>query len=141
MIQSIMNGIIQALRVKYDETFAIYKEAVEQDLQKSCFSIMCLNSTDEAKAGTRHNRTYPCIISYFPASEDEPVQECMSVMDNLYQLLELIETDTKKIRAKEMKAEIEEGVLKFQVTYAGFILAIKEETLMEEVEVNTNGSE
>ena len=40
-----------------------------------------------------------------------------------------------------MKAEIEEGVLKFQVTYAGFILAIKEETLMEEVEVNTNGSE
>ena len=85
VIQSIMNGIIQALRVKYDETFAIYKEAVEQDLQKSCFSIMCLNSTDEAKAGTRHNRTYPCIISYFPASEDEPVQECMSVMDNLYQ--------------------------------------------------------
>lgn len=141
MIQSIMNGIIHAIRMKYDETFSIYTESVEQDLQKSCFSIMCLNSTDEAKAGTRHNRTYPCIISYFPASEDKPMQECLSVMDNLYQLLELLETDVKKIRAKEMKAEIEEGILKFQVTYAGFVLAIKEESLMEQVEVKTNGSE
>lgn len=132
-----MNGIIQAIRTKYDETFAIYKESVEQDLQKSCFFIMCLNSTDEEKAGTRHNRTYPCIIKYFPASEDKAMQECLSVMDDLYQLLEIINTDIKKFRSKEMKAEIEEGVLKFQVTYSGFILAKKEEPFMEELEVDS----
>lgn len=141
MIQSIINGIIQAIRVKYDEEYKIYTEIVEQDLQKSCFSIMCLNSTDEAKAGTRHNRIYTCIINFFPASEDKPMQECLSVKENLYQLLEIIDTNTKKIRSKEMKSEIEEGVLKFQVTYTGFILAKKDEPFMEEIEVKTNESE
>ncbi len=137
MIQSIMNGIIHAIREKYDEKYNIYTETVEQDLQKSCFFIMCLNSTDEAKLGTRHNRIYPCIIKYFPASEDKTMQECLSVMDDLYQLLEIINTDIKKFRSREMKAEIEEGVLKFQVTYSGFILAKKEEPFMEELEVDS----
>lgn len=137
MIQSIMNGIIHAIREKYDEKYNIYTETVEQDLQKSCFFIMCLNSTDEAKLGTRHNRIYPCIIKYFPASEDKTIQECLSVMDDLYQLLEIINTDIKKFRSREMKAEIEEGVLKFQVTYSGFILAKKEESFMEELEVDS----
>lgn len=131
--------MIHAIREKYDETYSIYTETVEQDLQKSCFFIMCLNSTDEEKAGTRHCRTYPCIINYFPTSEDKAMQECLSVMDDLYQLLKIINTDIKKFRSKEMKAEIEEGVLKFQVTYSGFILAKKEEPLMEALEVDNLG--
>lgn len=139
MIQNIINGMIHAIREKYDETYSIYTETVEQDLQKSCFFIMCLNSTDEEKAGTRHCRTYPCIINYFPTSEDKAMQECLSVMDDLYQLLKIINTDIKKFRSKEMKAEIEEGVLKFQVTYSGFILAKKEEPLMEALEVDNLG--
>lgn len=136
MIQSIMNGIIHAIREKYDEKFEIYTEPVEQDLQKSCFFIMCQNSIDEAKAGTRHNRIYSCIIKYFPASKDKAIQECLSVMDDLYRLLEVISTDIKKFRSKEIKAEIEEGVLCFQVTYSGFILAKNEETFMEELKVD-----
>lgn len=140
MIQKIINGIIGGIRIRYDKTFRIYTESVEQGLTEPCFSVLCLQSMSEAKAGTRHSRTYPCIIRYFPDSEDEPLQECQSVAEDLYELLEVIDIGGKRIRGKDMKGDIEDGVLQFQITYTGFVLATNSETTMEELEVRTDGS-
>lgn len=139
MIQSMIDGMIAAIRTGYDETFKIYTKPAEQDFIKPCFSILCSNSTEEQKAGARRNKIYSYIVHYFPES-DEPMQECLSVMENLYGLLEIIDTGSKKIRGKDMKSEIVDGVLKFEVTYALFVLAAEFETTMEEFEVKTNGS-
>lgn len=140
MIQGIINGIIAAIRAGYDKKFRIYTESVEQGLIEPCFSVLCLNSIGEQKAKTRRNRSYPCIIRYFPISEDEPRKECEEVMENLYELLMLIDAGSKKLRGKDMKGQIVDGVLQFEVTYAGFLLATKTETMMEELEVTTDGT-
>jgi hypothetical protein len=141
MIQNIIDGIIAAIRTEYDKSFKIYTESVEQGLKVHCFSVLCLNGLDEKNAGARHNRTYPFIIRYFPSSEDEPIAECLAIMESLYDLLSIIDVGTSRLRGTGMNGAIVDGVLQFQVTYASFLLAAKTETSMEELEVKTDGNE
>lgn len=140
MIQSIIDGIIAAIRTEYDKSFRIYTESVEQGLKKPSFSVLCLNGTDEQKAGSRHSRVYPFNITYFP-STDEPISECLTVMENLYDLLSIIDTGSVKLRGTGMNGDVVDGILQFQVTYTFFLLAVRTETNMEELEVKTDGKE
>ena len=140
MIQSIIDGIIKAIRTEYDRSFRIYTESVEQGLKEPCFSVLCLTGSDEQNVGTRRNREYLFNITYFP-STDTPISECFNVMENLYTLLSLIEADTSMLRGEKMKGEIVDGVLQFQVTYAFFLLIANTEEGMENIEVTTNGKE
>lgn len=140
MIQNIIDGIIAAIRTEYDKSFRIYTESIEQGLEEPCFSILCLNGSDKKNAGVRHNRTYSFIVRYFPSS-DEPIAECLAVMESLYDLLCIIDVGTSRLRGTGMDGTIADGVLQFEVTYAAFLLATKVETSMEELEVKTNGNE
>lgn len=139
MIQKIVDGIIAAIRTEYDKSFRIYTESVEQGLKEPCFSVFCLKSSDEQKAGSRHNKTYPFNITYFPVSIDEPRMECLKVMESLYEVLSIIEVTSDKLRGTNMSGEVVDGVLQFQVTYAFFLLKTKTETNMEEVAIKTGG--
>lgn len=140
MIQKIVDGIIAAIRTEYDKSFRIYTESVEQGFKDPCFSILCLNGSGEKKAVARHNRTQLFIIRYFPSSK-EPIAECNEVMERLYELLSIIDAGGVKIRGKEMKGKVVDGVLQFQITYASFLLETKAEICMEELEVSTDGKE
>lgn len=140
MIQEIIDGIIKAIRTEYDKSFRVYTESVEQGLIEPCFSVLCLNGTDEQNVGSRHNRVHPFNITYFP-STDEPLAECLKVMESLYDLLNIIDVGTSRLRGTSMSGDVVDGVLQFQVTYAFFLLATKTETDMEELEVKTDGKE
>ena len=140
MIQKIIDGTISAIRTKYDKTFKIYTESVEQGLKKPSFSVLCLNGTNEQKVGTRNDRSYLLNITYFP-STDEPITECLGVMENLYDLLSIIAVDDSKIHGVEMSGEVIDGVLQFQVTYAPTVFKVSVETNMEDLEVMVNGNE
>lgn len=141
MIQSIIDGIIAAIRTEYDKSFKIYTESIEQGLKEPCFSVLCLEGSNEKKVGSRKNRTYPFNITYFPSS-DEPYAECLAVMEALYDLLYIIDAGDKKLRGTGMNGNVVDGVLQFQVTYAFFLLAVKEtETGMEGLEIKTDGKE
>ena len=140
MIQSIIDGIIKAIRIEYDRSFRIYTESVEQGLEEPCFSILCLTGSEEQNVGTRRSREHLFNITYFPAS-DTPISECQNVMEKLYDLLNLIEADITKLRGKKMKGDVVDNVLQFQVTYSFFLLESNLEDGMEEIEVTTNGKE
>ena len=140
MIQSIIDGIIKAIRIEYDRSFRIYTESVEQGLKEPCFSILCLTGSEEQNVGTRRNREHLFNITYFP-STITPISECQKVMENFYDLLNLIEADVTKLRGMKMKGDIVDNVLQFQVTYAFFLLESNLEDGMEEIEVTTNGKE
>ena len=140
MIQSVIDGIINAIRTEYDRSFRIYTESVEQGLKEPCFSVLCLNGSDEQNVGTRRNREHLFNVTYFP-STDEPILECLKVMEDLYELLNVIEVDSSNMRGTRMKGEIVDGVLHFQVTYSFFLLIVNYEEGMEEIEVTTNGKE
>ena len=140
MIQSIIDGIIKAIRTEYDRSFRIYTEKVEQGLKEPCFSILCLNGSDEQNVGNRRNRECLFNITYFPKT-DMPISECLNVKENLYDLLSMIEVNDSMLRGVRMSGEVVDGVLQFQVTYAYFVLATKTETNMNDLEVKTDGKQ
>ncbi len=71
MIDKIINGIVNRIRQKYDESkYEIYTESVEQGLKEPCFSILCLSPHIEHIVGTRYKRTLPFIIRYWSDSEE-----------------------------------------------------------------------
>lgn len=140
MIQDIIDGIIKAIRTQYDDSFKIYTESVEQGLVEPCFSIVCLNGQN-VNGICRKNRTYPFNITYFPSSTDEPRQECLNVLESLYDIFDVIEVGTSKLRGTGMSGDIIDGVLQFQVTYALFLMATKAETIMENLGVKTDGTD
>ena len=140
MIQSIIDGIIKAIRTEYDRSFRIYTESVEQGLQEPCFSVLCLTGSDEQKVGSRRNREHLFNITYFP-STDEPISECLKVKENLFDLLNMIGTDDSMFSGANMSGDIVDGVLQFHVTYSFFLLKVKDEDYMENIEVTTNGKE
>lgn len=140
MVQSIMDGITAAIRTKYDESYSIYTESAEQGFERPCFSISCENATDEQKAISRRQRVNVFMIKYIPGAE-ESVAECMTVMENLYDLLSIVNAGTLKLRGTKLSGKMGNGVLQFQVTYAFFLLASLTETDMEQLEVAINGKD
>lgn len=135
-----INGVIAAIRTAYDEAFTIYTEPTEQELTKPCFLILCSKSTEEHKAGTRREKSFTFTVHYYPES-DESTRECQNVMEKLYRLLKIISTDAGKLRGKNLKSEIADGILKFEVTYMFFVLAVEEEaSTMDELQMATTGN-
>ena len=138
MIQNVIDGIIKAIKTEYDRSFRIYTEKVQQGLKEPCFFILCLNGSDKQNVGSRRNREYLFNITYIPKT-DKPTIECLNVKEKLYDLLTMIDVNGSKLRGAEMKGEIVDGVLQFQVTYSFFLLTVNTEEGMENIEVTTNG--
>ena len=120
MIQSIINGIIKAIRTEYDKSHRIYTESVEQGLKEPCFIIRCLNPSGEREISNRFKRYYPFMITYIP-STTEPIAECNDVCENLLTLLYDIGTDIGVLHAFDTPSgEIVDGNLQFSVQYQLF---------------------
>ncbi len=137
MIQSIIDGIIKAIRTKYDKSYRVYTESIEQGLIEPCFSILCLNPSGEREISNRFKRFYPFMITYFP-STDEPVIECNSVCEELMDVLNDIETDNGVLHGSDLSGNIVDGVLHFQVKYNTFVMSVdKSEDGMDDITIGT----
>lgn len=130
MINKIIDAISISINSEFGDGYEIYTESIEQGLEEPCFSIFCLNPTNRLYMNKRYFRTIQFCIQYFP-STDEPKAECNSVLEKLYECLELIDMNGDSIRGTSMKGEIVNGVLNFFVNYNIFMYKIEEKTLME----------
>ena len=114
MIKKIIDGICLALSSKFGEDREIYTEAVNQGLEDGSFSVVCLNPTNTQFLGNRYFRTNQFCIHYFPKT-NEPKSECLEVLEDLYDALEIIDVDGDLIRGTNMTNEMDDGVLHFFV--------------------------
>lgn len=138
MIQEVIDGIINAIRTSFDETFRIYTESIEQGLIEPCFSILSLNPSGERELGNRYKRFFPFMITYFPSS-DEPIAECNAVCEELLGLLADIQTGIGLLHATELSGRVVDENLQFSVQYNVSALLQKEQgDLLEEMTVNTS---
>lgn len=139
MIEKIINGIVNQIRQKYDESkYEIYTESVEQGLKEPCFSILCLSPHIEHIVGTRYKRTLPFIIRYWSDSEETYADE-LNVSENLEYLLKGITVDGFVMHGKNILGQIVDGVLQFQVTYEFFVVdKTEDEEKIENCDINTN---
>ena len=138
MIQKIIDGICLAISSNFGDETEIYTESVEQDLKEGSFLIVCLNPTNSRFLGDRYYRTNQFCIHYFPKT-DKPNAECLEVLEELCDVLELIEVDGDLIRGTDMSNEIDDGVLHFFVNYDFFELRKPDEAyvVMEEFDYDS----
>lgn len=125
MIQSVIDGIINAIRTEYDKSYRIYTESIEQGLIEPCFSVLCLNPSGEREISDRFKRFYPFMITYFP-STDEPVAECNEVCEVLLDVLNDIDTNIGLLHGSELSGKVIDGNLQFSVQYQMFVRKVDE---------------
>lgn len=137
MINKIIDGISIALNAEFGDNYKIYTESIEQGLKEPCFSIVCLNPTNNLFMGKRYFRTNQFCIHYFPEGEDK-IAECMDVIDRLYEALEFIKMGEDKQMGTQMHGEVHDGVLDFFVNYDFFTRKVEDVTTMEDMDLETH---
>ena len=137
MINKIIDGISNALDAEFGSDYEIYTENIEQGLKEPCFSIVCLNPRMNQFLGKRYFKQNQFCIHYFPKSKES--NESLSVIERLFECLEIITVDTDQCRGTGMNAEIVKGVVSFIVNYDLFVYKKKEDTsTMETYDVKTD---
>lgn len=135
-IQNLIDAIAEALFQQFGSGYEIYTEKVEQGLQEPCFMIRCVSPTKNLYLGTVYKRTNQFVIQYIPSTTDA-YEECVSVMEKLFDCLENVTLSGKPIHGMDLNGEITDGILNFKVNYDGFVLKEQDEIDMETIEVLT----
>lgn len=137
MINKIIDGISEAINQEFGDGYDIYTESIEQGLEEPCFSILCLNPTNDLFLGQRYKRTNQFMIQYFP-STDEKNKECFDVQERLFDCLELITVNGDLTRGTRMNGEMVDGVLNFTVNFDMFVYKVQTLEEMETYSVSTD---
>lgn len=135
-VQNLIDAIAEALFQEFGSSYEIYTEKVEQGLNGQCFLIRCVNPTKNVHLGVRYKRTNQFVIQYIPSTL-EAYEECVSVLERLFECLEDVTLDGKPVHGTELNGEVTDGILNFKVNYDGFVLKGHEETSMENLEILT----
>ena len=123
MVNSVLTGISQALYAEFG--YRIYSDGVEQNLKPPCFLITPLTLSEKHIINERYERNFHYIIQYFPKSKKYHI-ECNEVTERLMNILHEVITDNGIIRSKgDMKSEVHDGVLMFEVKYSPLVVKVK----------------
>ena len=115
MINKIIDGISISLNAEFGDDYKIYTESIEQGLKEPCFSIVCVNPTNELFRGKKYFRKNLFCIQYFPKGEDKR-SECMDVLERMFDCLEVIKIGEDLQRGTSMHGEVVDEVLNFFVS-------------------------
>lgn len=135
-VQDLIDAIAEALFQEFGSIYEIYTEKVEQDLNAPCFLIRCVNPTKNVHLGVRYKRTNQFVIQYIPSTL-EAYEECVSVLEKLFECLEDVTLNGKPIHGTEMNGEVTDGILNFKVNYDGFVLKENNKIKMEYLKILT----
>lgn len=124
MINKIIDAISISLNSAFGDGYEIYTESIEQGLQEPCFSIFCLNPTNNLFRNNKYFRNNQFCIQYFP-STDEPKAECNTVLEKLFDCMELITVNGDLTRGSRMNGEVVDGVLNFFINYNMFVYKVE----------------
>ena len=135
-VKKLIDAIAEALFQEFGSNHEIYTEKVEQGLTEPCFMIRCVNPTKNVHLGVRYKRTNQFVIQYIP-STSEAYEECVSVLERLFECLEDVTLDGKPVHGTELNGKVIDGILNFKVNYDGFVMKKFDETGMENLEILT----
>lgn len=149
MINKIIDGISKAINEEFGDDYEIYTEEIEQGLKEPCFSIVCINPTNNLFRQNKYFRQNKFCIHYFPSSKEKRL-ECQQVLEKLYLILEYIDIEEvfesvktiNKTMGTEMNGEYSDGVLNFFVNYDMYVNKLEEKTTsMNSFDYNTDVKE
>lgn len=137
MINKIIDGISISLNAEFGNDYKIYTESIEQGLKEPCFSILCINPTNELFRGKKYFRKNQFCIQYFPSGE-EKYAECMDVFERMTDCLNVIKVGEDLQRGTSMHGEVVDQVLNFFVNYDMFVYKVESTDAMESMDLTSN---
>lgn len=137
MINKIIDGISISLNAEFCDDYKIYTESIEQGLKEPCFSIVCVNPTNELFRGKKYFRKNLFCIQYFPKGEDKR-SECMDVLERMFDCLEVIKVGEDLQRGTSMHGEVVDQVLNFFVNYDMFVYKVESTDAMGTMDLTSN---
>ena len=138
MINKIIDGISISLNAEFGDNYKIYTESIEQGLKEPCFSIICVNPTNELFRGKKYFRKNLFCIQYFPSRKDEKYAECMDALERMFDCLEIIKIGEDLQRGTSMHGEVVDEVLNFFVNYDMFVYKVENTDAMETLDLTSN---
>ena len=132
IVNEIVEGVSRRLNETFGDGYRIYQNDVRQGLLEPCFFLAVLAPSQQPYLGRRRKVTVPLDVHFFPEDEGDN-RELTLVGDLLFSALEFISTTdgVDLFRGRQMRYEIQDGVLHFFVTYAVILNEIREEETME----------
>lgn len=137
MINRIIDGISISLNAEFGDNYKIYTESIEQGLKEPCFSIICVNPTNELFRDKKYFRKNLFCIQYFPKGEDKR-SECMDVLERMFDCLEVIKIGEDLQMGTSMHGEVVDEVLNFFVNYDMFVYKVESTDAMETMDLKSN---
>ena len=138
MINSIIDGVSEAIFNEFGEEYAIYTESVEQGLKTPCFFILSAGSGLKQYLGKRYTSANKIIVQYKPNGLIN--DECNTVMQRLFKCLEYITVDGDLVRGLNLTGERTEDVLYTNVDYDMFVYVDTDaENVMEALKIQQRG--
>lgn len=126
-INSIRDGVIATI-VNYFPDIPKVEQELNESMTEPCFYVKLLSTKQIQELGNRYRRYNPFDIQYFAVEN----RDLLNMAEQLYDKLGLIEIEGIKYSGINMKHEVINGVLHFNVEY-NFIVSKEEapETLMQ----------
>lgn len=139
MYNEILDAVMNQLKSLFGPEYGIYTGAVGPEIEKPCFSVQFLASSEKPMIGSRYYRRTDLLIQYFPSQETELLREFNRVTEVLMNGMEYITlADGKSLRGTERSAkpEMSEKRLEFMVSYNTFVNKTNdEEETMQTMEI------
>lgn len=134
--QSIVQGIINALREEFGTEYTYYTDDVLQNFAEPSFFVRQISGSFELIRGRRYMRRGLYQVTYFAADRYKPEREINAVTDRLYPALEYIDLDGHLIRGTDMEHQTEKRELHVSIHYDIFLWRYKDpapamQTLMQ----------
>lgn len=140
-IEQVKQGIIDALFANMGASRKFHTENVNQDLDRPCLLVRCLNPSQAVDLGDRHSKSMLFAVQFFPTSDDTAQVECNNACDMMFDALENITADGQILHARDMSGQTSDGVLTFTVSYDLFFLTSETSVKMGDVAISVTAEE
>lgn len=117
MVNATLNAITKQLGTTFGSSYRYYKEDVEQDLKKPCFTVDVLIPLQRSKSPVLYDRTMPVVVHYFSGSTKNLKTELYDMGEQLVECLEYLRFENTLLRGENISWQIVDDVLQVFVTY------------------------
>lgn len=138
MTEEITKAIARAVHEEFGDEYAIYSEAIPQNLQTPCFFIFGAKHESRLQRPGRYRRENFYTVQYIPKNNEMPRAECESAAERLFLCLELLVLPNGLLRGTGMEYRVEDGILHFFVHYDFFVSRFTQQIPMEELYQKSN---
>ncbi len=139
LVNSIINGIADAVHSEFGNEYNIYIDEKEQGFNEPCFFILPIKLDSQKFIGKRYYKDFGFAIHYF--QKEDSVRDRNDVFERLCECLEYISIDNDITMGKDMRSEVSDGVLICFVRYSAFVYKATELEPMEEIDYTIGGLE